>query len=82
MATIKDSFATMISQHNRFKAFENDQESIDNVPKIAQALKAREVQTNELKLSPKTARTDTRRECTAIGDFFSFLHYFFLNKNY
>ena len=69
MATIKDSFATMISQYNRFKAFENDQESIDNVPKIAQALKAREVQTNELKLSPKTARTDTRRECIITGDF-------------
>ena len=54
--------ATKIRQNNRFEAFAND-----NVPKMAKDLKAREVPTNDLKLSPKTARTDTYRECSATG---------------
>ena len=54
--------ATNINQNN---IRSNDQET--NVDNIAKALKAREVPTNELKLSPKTARTDAYREP---GDFF------------
>ena len=94
--------ATKISQNNRFKAFENEQEandefiteyrkdkynrklkSNDNVLKIAQALKARDVPTNVLKLSPKKARTE-KLECITTGDlfFFSFLHHFFKIKNH
>ena len=67
--------ATKIRQNNRFKALAVH----DNVPKIAQALKAREVPTNELKLSPKTARTDdTYRECSTTGDFFLTILNFFV----
>ena len=54
--------ATNINQNN---IRSNDQDT--NVDNIAKALKAREVPTNDLKLSPKTARTDAYREP---GDFF------------
>lgn len=71
--------ATNINQNN---IRSNDQDT--NVDNIAKALKAREVPTNELKLSPKTARTDAYREP---GDFFlkfEFLIFciiFFLNHS-